>query len=400
MFTGLHLLRRSLRRAGLHLLAFLGRRFALSRQAGAPLRRILVIKPDHLGDVLLSTPALRLLRQQHPQASIMLLVGPWSAAVLERNPDIDGVLTLPFPGFQRAAAPRSLAAPYLLLLRAAMLLRAGRFDAALLLRDDHWWGGALALLAGIPQRVGHAVPECVPFLTHALPWHPGQHVTQQALDVVGRLHSSGEQQALDRLPALRFSPAPEDTAWAAAWLTQQGVASSERLIILHPGTGGAAKLWQPEHWAAVCNCLMEQGAGRLLLTGGRGEEPLIQVIVQALHQSPLTLVGQTSVGQLAALLKRAALVMGVDSGPLHLAVSQGAPSLHLFGPGDAGRFGPWGDQTRHVVLRAGLWCSPCGVFSACPRHTDPPECMAHITVAEVLQAANRLLYGSTAALVN
>jgi heptosyltransferase-2/heptosyltransferase-3 len=168
-------------------------------------------------------------------------------------------------------------------------------------------------------------------------------------------------------------------------------------VVLHPGTGGAAKLWLPERWAEVGNQLLAnttQNGGpplRLLLTGTQNEAALVEAIAQELDTPPLRLVGATSVGQLTALLGRAALVLGVDSGPLHLAVSQGTPSLHLFGPSDAQRFGPWGDPARHVVLRAGLWCSPCGVFHACPRHTDPPECMAHLEVAQVVQAAQRVL---------
>jgi ADP-heptose:LPS heptosyltransferase len=97
------------------------------------------------------------------------------------------------------------------------------------------------------------------------------------------------------------------------------------------------------------------------------------------------------VGQLVALLARASVVLGVDSGPLHLAASQGTPTLHLFGPSDAARFGPWGDPARHRVLRAGLWCSPCGVFHACPRHTDPPEGMAALDVVQVLAAARGVM---------
>ncbi len=389
-----HQLRR-LRPVLLHLLAALGRWFLPAvRDVGAP-RRLLVVKPDHLGDVLLSTPALRLLRQQHPDAHIVLLVGPWGAPLLAHNPDIDAVLTLPFPGFERAAVPRSLLRPYLLLLRYALLLRAGRFDAALLLRDDHWWGAALLLLAGIPVRVGYAVPECSPFLSHALAWRPEEHVTRQALALVGALKSTaGPLPSGEIAPPLRFEPAPADRAWAARWLAEQGMGADERLIILHPGTGGAAKLWLPERWAAVASRLLEQPALRLLLTGGPGEAALVQQVAQALEQPPLVLVGATSVGQLAALLQQAALVLGVDSGPLHLAVSQRTPSLHLFGPGDAGRFGPWGDSTRHVVLRAGLWCSPCGVFAACPRATDPPECMQQLTVEQVLEAARHLLHSA------
>ncbi len=380
-----------LRRWLLYALAAGGR--SCMRRAVQPPRRILVIKPDHLGDVLLSTPALHLLRQQYPQSHIVALVGPWSTQVLARNPDIDAVLTCPFPGFQRTALRHSLLSPYWLLLRSALLLRAGHFDSALLLRDDHWWGAALALLAGIPQRVGHAVPECRPLLTHALPWLPEQHVTRQALAVVQTLRSGGDTPAAASIghPALRFTPAPEESTWADTWLAQQGIGSGQRLIIIHAGTGGAAKLWLPARWAAVASTLTALPEARVLLTGGTGEEALVQHIAQNIHPPPLTLVGSTSVGQLAALLARAALVLGVDSGPLHLAVSQGTPSLHLFGPGNDARFGPWGDTTRHVVLRTNLWCSPCGVFPACPRGTDPPECMELIGTAAVSAAAQQLL---------
>lgn len=357
---------------------------------------------------MLATPALRRLRQQQPHAQIVALVGPWSASILARNQDIDALLTLPFPGFERSGPRRARLWPYLLLLRTALLVRAGRFDLALLLRDDHWWGAALALLAGVPCRIGFGVPECRPLLSHALPWHPAQHVSQQALDLVGRAGTLAPAAAPDpahpahpapdaerlRYP-LSFAPAPAESAWAADWLATQGVAPDARLIVVHPGTGGVSKLWLAERWAEVAAALVaDQPGRRLLLTGGPGEDALVARVAEPLSslQPPLLrLVGTASIGQLAALLGRAALVLGVDSGPLHLAVSQGVPTLHLFGPGDAGRFGPWGDPQRHIVLRARLWCSPCGIFAACPRRTDPPECMAQLATAQVLAAAEALL---------
>jgi ADP-heptose:LPS heptosyltransferase len=399
-----HALRRLARLGVLRLLAGLGR-FAVRRAAPAKPRRILVIKPDHLGDLLLATPALRRLRQQQPQARITALVGPWSALVLAHNPDIDALQTLPFPGFERrpkAAPPGqvslrhrffSLLQPYRELLRYALLLRAGQFDLALLLRDDHWWGAALALLAGIPLRIGYAVPECRPFLTRTLPWTPAEHVTRQALALVAAVdadYKTRPELIAGTRDALRFAPVAADAAWAEAWVARH-LDADERLVVLHPGTGGAAKLWLAARWATVADALADHPGVRLLLTGGPGEAELVEAVVSQMRHPALTLVGATSVGQLAALLGQAALVLGVDSGPLHLAVSQGTPSLHLFGPGDAGRFGPWGDPARHVVVQAGLWCSPCGVFTACPRQTDPPECMQHIAVAEVLRVARTLL---------
>jgi ADP-heptose:LPS heptosyltransferase len=205
-------------------------------------------------------------------------------------------------------------------------------------------------------------------------------------------HQSSIVNRQSSIPNLHFPPGESATAWANAWLSQQ-LAPGERLVVLHPGTGGPSKLWLPERWAAVAHELATLSGVRLLLTGGPGEEALVATIAAQIVPAPLTLVGSMAVPQLAALLGRAALVLGVDSGPLHLAVSQAVPTLHLFGPSDAGRFGPWGNPARHVVLRAGLWCSPCGVFSACPRGTHPPECMERIAVATVVQAARMLLKG-------
>lgn len=159
---GLGALRRLLRLLLLRGVGALTRRLAADQRRET--RRVLVIKPDHLGDVLLLTPALRLLRQQRSELEITLLIGPWSTLAVAHNADIDALLLCEFPGFTRAAKP-GLFQPYGLLLKTALLLRAGRYDAALIARDDHWWGALLATLAGIPQRIGFAVAETAPFLT-------------------------------------------------------------------------------------------------------------------------------------------------------------------------------------------------------------------------------------------
>ena len=418
----------------LRLLALLAR--PLARRRSAAVASVLYVKPDHLGDLLLATPALAELRQRLPAARITALVGPWAAVVLRRNPDVDALLTCPFPGFERRATTSDqrpatnrlrdwlpfvvrrssfVVHPYLTLLRYAALLRAARYDLAIVGRDDHWWGASLALLAGVPVRLGYDVPECRPFLTAALPWDPRAHVTAQGLALVDRAaiearrpgdrETSESATAMSPLPiqvsrpkpqapspthpAARFDPAPADIAWADAWLREHGLEGA-RLVVIHPGTGGPSKLWRAERWARVADALQQAGA-RVVLTGGPGEEPLVEAVAEQMPGPTLSLAGRTSVGQLAALLRRAGVVLGVDSGPLHLAAAQGVPSAHLFGPGDAGRFGPWGDPARHVVLRADLWCSPCGVFAACPRGLARPECMDLIDVRRVADAARQLM---------
>lgn len=380
---GLGALRRSLR---LLLLRGVG---ALTRRPRAdhsrPVRRVLVIKPDHLGDVLLLTPALQLLRRQRPELEIALLIGPWSKVAVAHNEDIDALLLCEFPGFTRADKPGRLQ-PYLLLLKTALLLRAGRYDAALIARDDHWWGALLAALAGIPQRIGFAVAETAPLLTTALPHSFDEHVTHQNLQLVTALTG----QTATAQPPMVAPIGAQDRAWAAQWLARHQIAAPDRLVAIHPGSGGEAKLWIASRWAEIADALHERGL-TVVLTGGPDERELVTSIAQAMTRPPLTMVGEATLGQLAALYACCALVMGVDSGPLHLAVSTGVPTLALFGPGDDQRFGPWGDPRRHIVLRSGLWCSPCGVLHACPRGTAPSECMARIPVARLLPAIDALL---------
>lgn len=378
-----------MKRRVIQVFALLARPFVRRARPGLP-RRVLVLKPDHLGDLLLATPALQALRQGLPAAHVTALVGPWARRMWQGLPELDCLAEVPFPGFERAhAGRRQPLAPYLALLRYGLLLRRARYDAALLLRDDHWWGAALALLAGIPLRVGHAHPLCAPLLSLALPYDPRSHVTRQALAVVAGLTGNAVP-VTPGTPPLRFVPSAAERARARAWLAAH-LAPGERLLIIHTGTAGISKQWPAERWAAVGDALAALPATRLLLTGGPDEAALVARVANLLQCPPLNLAGATSIGELAALLGHAALVIGVDSGPLHLAVSQGAPSLHLFGPTDHARFGPWGDPARHLVARAGLFCSPCHVVTHCPRGTAGPECMLGIGVAEVITLATSLL---------
>ena len=141
-------------------------------------RNILLIRPDHLGDLLFVTPGLHALRTALPDARLTLLVGPWNLDVVRDNPDVDAILTCPFPGFERRPKADALA-PYRLLTETAKQLRGEAFDAALILRFDHWWGAWLAAEAGIPARIGYDVPETRPFLTEPVAYTADRHEVLQ-----------------------------------------------------------------------------------------------------------------------------------------------------------------------------------------------------------------------------
>ena len=131
-------------------------------------------------------------------------------------------------------------------------------------------------------------------------------------------------------------------------------------VAIHPGAGAPVKRWRPEAWAALVDSLLAPDEG-LVLTGSAAEAPLTAELASLLTDRPvLDLAGRTDLGTLAAVYARCRLVMGPDSGPLHLAVAVASPSVHLFGPADAARFGPWGASARHRVVASTLDCAPCG----------------------------------------
>lgn len=372
------------------------------RQPSAPLTpapnrapRILLIRPDHLGDLLLSGPAISALRSALPEAELVLAVGPWNVDVARRLPDVTRTVTIEFPGFTRRRK-RDPFAPYRYLRACAARLGAERFDAAVVMRDDHWWGGLLAAAAAIPLRLGYATRDLAPLLTAALPLPIDLHAARSALRLSAALATSyGRAFAPPDDPGyapLRFTTTRDDEAVAHQLIAPIG--RGVPLVAIHPGSGAPVKLWEEDRWATVIDHLSADGY-TMLLTGASSEVPLAREIAARTSAPTLNLAGRTGVGELAAIFRRCSLVMGPDSGALHVAVASGAPTVHLFGPASASKFGPWGPPSRHLVVDAGLRCGRCGDLGT-ERARGAP-CMLAITTDMVLAAARQLLRGDDGA---
>ncbi|MFQ6001288.1 MAG: glycosyltransferase family 9 protein [Anaerolineae bacterium] len=381
-------MRRWLRRIALRALAYSSAPF-LPSERPSRISRILLIRPDHIGDLLFTTPALRLLRTECPQAHITCLVGPWGSELMERNANVDQVLVCPFPSFTRQPKP-SFFQPYALLGRYARLLRGQKYDSALVLRFDHWWGALLAYWAGIPQRIGYALPELRPFLTQPVPYTPGRHEVEQNLTLI-RAAWQRKGPPIEEVGPLEFNPSAEDGKFATRYLAERGIGAETPLIVIHPGAGAPVKLWRAEGFAQVGDRLAERYKARLLITGSSREEGLAREIASHMRSESIIATGQTTLGEMAALMAHANLVIGVDSGPLHLAVAQGVPTIHLYGPVDHRTFGPWGDLRRHRVVISDLDCIPCNRLDYLPEELEEHPCVRLITVEQVLEAACSLL---------
>ena len=368
--------------------------------------RILLIRPDHLGDMVLATPVLDALKIHLPQSHITMMVGPWSSEIVARHPAIDRLLLCPFPGFQRAS--QELLTPYLQLFHYAQQLRRGQYDIAINLRPDFWWGAALIYLARIPRRVGYALTPGKPFLTRAVPFHQPEMASISNLRLVSvALESLGHQPLTEpytpaRYP-LAFTPTAEECDTIQQRLHQEGITGP--IVVIHPGTGAPVKLWRSEAWAqcatALPTLLTTSPQMRIMLTGSSNERPLLEEIARGMNTingttPPPVLLTDLTVGQLAALLKRAMLVLGVDNGPLHLAVAQGTPTLQIFGPTDPRIFGPWGNPEQHVVIASTHRCPtcpaiPCGRLDFRPSELPQHPCVRLVSTQEVETAIITLL---------
>lgn len=368
----------------------------------ASLRRVLLVRPDHLGDLLMTTPVLQALKDRAPDLQLTLMVGPWSSEIVARHPALDKLIICPFPGFRRAH--QGFLAPYKLLFSTARQLRQERYDLAVNLRPDFWWGAALLYLAGIPRRVGYALEPGRPFLNHALPFVENEHATisnlrlaSAALEDLG--YSPLEQPFTPARYPLHFVPTADERAWALQRLHGEGVEESAPLIVIPPGSGGAVKLWRSEAWGYCANTLLttltSPSPARIMLTGSSGERALLEEVARHISSNSI-LVTDANIGQLAALLERATCVLTVDNGAGHMAVTRDVPSIHLFGPTDPRIFGPWGDPQKHRIIAGTLACPgcpaiPCGRLDFSPAELAHHPCVRLIGEQEVLEAARGLL---------
>ena len=271
------------------------------------------------------------------------------------------------------------------------MLRSLHAETAIILRPDHWWGAALAYLAGIPVRVGYDLPGVGPFLTNSIKPSGGDHAVRQSLRLVEKW--TGPIPDADVLLAYPFDDS--DVAEAEALLLRYNVSPDVERVAIHPGAGTIIKRWPVEHWAMVADALAERWQATVIFTGSVSERGEIEQIRQHMSHAAqsVSLAGETPLGTLAALYSRTRMVLGVDSGPLHLAVATGVPTVHLYGPADPTEFGPWAtsakDASRHVLLSTSIGCRPCRLLDWPESDMINHPCIRDIPPQAVIAAALR-----------
>jgi lipopolysaccharide heptosyltransferase II len=338
--------------------------------------RILVIKPCCLGDVLLTTPVLAALRARYPRSTIHYAVGRHAAPAIAGHPDVARLIDAG-PGAGRDR--RSLVG----LLRR---MRAGRYDICLVLERSPLFA-TLPLLAGIAVRAGIDSSGRGFALNVRVPWDESLHEADLYLSVAGALGcpTTGHH--------LRFVPGA--AAERAADPLRHAYGLRDPMVVIAPGGGTnpgmdlPEKRWLPERFAALADRLHGEAGATIVLLGGSADRPLCRQVAETMAAPSVDLSGDAPFAERGALLRRAALYVGNDSGPTHLAAAVDCPVVAIFGPTDVGLYGPYHAVARAV--RRPLPCSPCfvhGHFPPCPNHH---ACMRGLSVDEVYDACRALL---------
>jgi lipopolysaccharide heptosyltransferase II len=366
----------------------LRRQQALHNLDPAAVRRILVIRFDLLGDLVNSMPAVEALHERFPAARITMLTLPHTAAIPRQHACVDEVLTL---DTNTIRSPRNWLRPATFgeLVTMALTLRRAHYDLCLSLYGPT--AGIWALVSGARRRIGYAGEARASLFTDPVPGRRFDRPRHE-VDWDLQLAAAAGASAMYRAPSLRVPP--EAAARMRARLEALGIRPGDRVVGIHGGAvNGTAKRWPAGHWAALADRLIAQRHVHVLLTGSASERPISEAIRRRMRETPIVLTGETDIDELLAVLARCDLVLSGDSGPLHMAVALGRPTVSIYGPTDPRLYGPSPKpEQRAIVIRRGLPCSPCYSLLAtaeCPH--GQPVCMIDVTVGEVFAAAIQLL---------
>lgn len=338
--------------------------------------KILIIKLGSFGDIMHAFPTATALRKRFPEARIDWLVEEYLQDLVRMHPDVDGVI--PLPKANLAASVREMRGLGAALQEVSNLFtrfRRARYDYSIDLQGM-LKSGILAVLVGARRRVGYPSLREMSFLFSRPARINGdhQHVVEKYLSVMQFFGDRGSE------VEFRLRPPEEALAWARDLVSQ----TNGPTIVVAPGSRWGTKQWPPDRYSRLVDLLIENQGAQVLLCGGKSDGRLVEDILSRMKHSALDLTGETTLTQLAALLTEADLLVGGDSGPLHLAAAAGTRVVAIIGPTDPARNGPF--SASSIVVQHEVPCWPCR-----RRVCDHHSCMAYLETETVYSAASRLL---------
>ncbi len=338
-------------------------------------KKILIVRLDRIGDVMLSTPAISAVRKAFPGSHIAVMVSPYASPIIEGNPSVDEVIIYDKKGNEKGLSGN---------VRFAAVLGRKKFDLAIVLHPTARTHIAL-FLAGIPVRVGYDKKYGF-LLTKRLP-HTKQsglkHEIDYTLDVL-RLAGIEPSGRTLYMPIKKESELTAERIFTAA-----GIKKDDVVVALNPGASCPSKRWKAENFAKAAKAIIEKTAAKIVVVSGASDKACGDKTAALIGPGCLNLSGKTDISELASVLKRADVFISNDSGPVHIACALGTPVVAIFGRSDAGlsprRWGPTGHRSAVLHKKAG--CEICLAHNCKAGF----KCLDAITVDEVVRTAQEML---------
>jgi lipopolysaccharide heptosyltransferase II len=344
---------------------------------------VLAVRLDALGDVLMTTPALRALKEPRPWRRVTLLTSPAGAAAARFVPEVDDVIVYDAP-WMKATPPRRDGAPDR---AAADRLRERGFDAAVIFTvysQNPLPSAFLCYLADIPLRLAHCRENPYQLLTDWVkdpePERAARHEVRRQLDLVAAVGCATADERLSfQVPAAARER-------VARLLGEIGLDRSSPWVVVHPGASAPSRRYPPESFAAAADVLAREDGWQVLFTGSEAERELVEQVRGAMGASSLSVAGRLDLAGLGALLDLAPLLIANNTGPVHIAAAVGTPVVDLYALTNP-QHTPWG--VTHRVLSHDVPCRYC-YKSVCPEgHHD---CLRRVEPGEVVTAARELIH--------
>jgi heptosyltransferase-2 len=339
---------------------------------------ILVLQTSFLGDTVLSLPVFSALKSGIPNARITLVCSPTAGELLREYPAIDEIIVDDKRGADRGWSG---------LLHKARELRAKNFSTALSLHKS-WRSGLLLFLAGIPRRIGFRQSKAWFLFTRTVERNPALHDVQSNLSILKGLDLSPDPAEL----TLRITATVEDRVKEK--LRSLGLRSGKKIVGINPGSVWPTKRWLPAGFARVIQILQERYDCDVLLFGGPQDGSVVSYVERLAGKRTINLAGKLELRELPAAIGLCSVFITNDSGPMHIAVARGVPTVAIF-CATTPSLGFYPYSARAAVLEAKLSCRPCTSHGGkrCPLGTE--DCIRMILPEHVVKAAEKLISGQS-----
>ena len=334
--------------------------------------KILIVEVNWLGDVLFSTPLIKAVRKKFKNAHIACMVVPEQKDALSGNPNVDEIIIYDEKGRHKGALGK---------MRLTANLRKKHFDLAVLLHRS-FTRTLMMCMAGIPSRVGYITKKRQRFLTHPVEAADTElHKVEYFLRIAESMGCDISDKDYEIFIEESHIKRVEEI------LAKSRIKTSDFLVVINPGGNWAPKRWSWENYAKLIDSITEKYQLKIIISGAAKDEKLADRIRSKVKEkeSVVSLAGKTDLKELAALMKRANIVISGDSGPMHIAVSVKSNVLALFGPTSPELTGPYGSG-HYVVIQNDIGCeTPCYELTC-----NDYKCMESIKVEDVLGTFDKM----------